>query len=249
MKQRAGSFPKSKMANSKYLILSTRPVGKAVHEKALRHDILIEEVSFIKTEESIDAAKAQKIRELTGEKTTVVFTSMNAVEAVHKQVKGSTNWETFCIGNTTKKLIKEYFAVKNISGFADNASTLAEVIVARKNINKVIFFCGDQRRDELPEKLKKNKIEVEEIEVYKTIATPEKILKQYDAVLFFSPSAVKSFFSINKLNSSTKLFAIGDTTANEIKNFTGQSILNANKPGKEKLVDLAINYFSKSHIK
>lgn len=247
MKQRAGSFPKSKMTNNKFTLLSTRPVGRGVQEKASRHQIHIHEVSFIETEESIDKRKAEIIHELVPHRIAVVFTSMNAVEAVHKQVIGKTNWEIFCIGNKTRKLVNEYFGEKNISGFADNASKLAEVIVGKKNINKVIFFCSDQRRDELPEKLKKNKFEVEEIEVYKTIPKPQKISKQYDGILFFSPSAVKSFFSINKINSTIKLFAIGETTANEIKNFTDQSIFVANKPGKENLVDLAINYFSKSH--
>ncbi|HEU5051580.1 MAG TPA: uroporphyrinogen-III synthase [Hanamia sp.] len=236
------------MANNKIVILSTRPVGKAAQEKALRHHIHIEEIPFIKTEESIDATKAGIIRKLIDQKIAVVFTSMNAVEAVHKQVKGKTNWEIFCIGNTTQKLVNKYFGEKNISGFADNASKLAEVIVAKKNVQKVIFFCGYQRRDELPEELKKSMIQVEEIVVYKTMAIPQNISKQYDAVLFFSPSAVKSFFSINEINSSTKLFAIGETTANEIRNFTQQSVFVADKPGKENLVELAINYFSKSHI-
>lgn len=248
MKQRVGSFPKSKMANSKFTLLSTRPVGKDAQEKASRHQIHIDEASFIETEESIDTRKAEIIRELIAQKIAIVFTSMNAVEAVHKQVTGKTNWEFFCIGNTTRNLVNKYFGGENISGFSDNASKLAEVIIVEKNIKKVIFFCGDQRRDELPEKLKKNNIEVEEIEVYKTKAIPQQVSKKYDGILFFSPSAVKSYFSINTINSSTKLFAIGETTANEIKNFTDQSIFVAEKPGKENLVDLAINYFSKNRI-
>ncbi len=37
------------MANSKTFILSTRPVGEAALAKALQHDIVIEEKSFIET--------------------------------------------------------------------------------------------------------------------------------------------------------------------------------------------------------
>src|SRR5690242_19447775 len=164
MKQRAGSFPKSKMANSKFTLLSTRPVGKDAQEKASHHQIHIDEASFIETEESIDTRKAEIIHELIAHNIAIVFTSMNAVEAVHKQVTGKTNWEFFCIGNTTRNLVNKYFGGENISGFSDNASKLAEVIIVEKNIKKVIFFCGDQRRDELPEKLKKNNIQVERSE-------------------------------------------------------------------------------------
>jgi len=235
------------MANRKIFILSTRPVGEAAMAKALKHDMVIEEISFIKTEEDIDGAKSKKIKELSDQKISVVFTSMNAVEAVGKIVSG-TEWKIFCIGNTTKKLVEKYFGEKNITGTADNASLLAEKIISPSAIKKIVFFCGDQRREELPQKLKENKIEVEEIEVYKTLETPQQLSKEYDAVLFFSPSAVKSFFSKNKIRSATKLFAIGDTTAKEINNFTDQSIIIADKPGKENLIDLAIKHFSKSHI-
>ena len=42
---------------------------------------------------------------------------------------------------------------------------------------KVTFFCGNLRRDELPILLKENKIEVEEIEVYKTTLLLQRNLK------------------------------------------------------------------------
>jgi len=236
------------MANSKTFILSTRPVGEAALSKALKYGMVIEEISFIETEEDIDDSKTKKIKELSGRKNSVVFTSMNAVEAVGKIASEIHNWKIYCIGNTTKKLVEKYFGKKNIAGTADNASQLVDTIVSDSSIKKIVFFCGDKRRDELPEKLRENKIEVEDIEVYKTIETPQQLSKEYDGVLFFSPSAVKSFFSKNKIGSVTKLFAIGNSTAKEINNFTNQSIIIADKPGKENLVDLAIKHFSKSHI-
>ena len=45
---------------------------------------------------------------------------------------------------------------ENILGTADNAEQLAEKIIKDSIYKKFIFFCGDQRRDELPEKLKNN---------------------------------------------------------------------------------------------
>src|SRR5258706_9822828 len=47
--------------------------------------------------------------------------------------------------------------------------------------------------------------------------------KVYDGILFFSPSGVESFFNTNEVNEQTILFAIGNTTATEIKKYTNRS--------------------------
>ncbi len=235
------------MVNNKIYILSTRPVGETAKAKALQHDIIIDEKSFIETRETIDTSKAKKIKELLQQNLSVVFTSMNAVEAVGKMVSEKNTWKIFCIGNTTRKLVKEIFGEKNIAGTADNASALADTII-KNSIKNIVFFSGDQRRDELPEKLKRNHIKVEEIVVYKTIETPELLSKSYDAILFFSPSAVQSFFSKNTISEGTQIFAIGATTADAAKSFSNKLIIVAEKPGKENLVNLAIKHYSKSPI-
>jgi len=80
--------------------------------------------------------------------------------------------------------------------------------------------------------------------VYQTLATPHKIQKDYFGVLFFSPSAVQSFFSKNKVKDRTILFAIGNTTANEIKKYSNNKIIISDEPGKENLVQKMIEYFS-----
>ena len=84
--------------------------------------------------------------------------------------------------------------------------------------------------------------------VYKTEETPQVLSKQYDGILFFSPSAVQSFFSKNYITDKTQVFAIGATTANVVKSFIQQPVIISNKPGKENLVNLAIKHFSKSKI-
>ncbi len=236
------------MPKNKVKILSTRPVGKALIHEAALHDIIIDEISFINTEEIIDSSIAKKIEHLSHENINAVFTSMNAVEAVRKFIPLQSSWKIFCIGNTTKKLVTNVFGEENIAGTGDNALHLAGNIISNSKIKKVYFFCGDQRRDELPGKLKDNNIEIEELVVYKTIETPELIKKKYDGILFFSPSAVQSFFLKNSMQPGTQVFAIGSTTANALKLFTQQHVITADMPGKKNLVCQAINYFSKTQI-
>ena len=108
----------------------------------------------------------------------------------------------------------------------------------------MVFFCGDERRDELPDILKQHDIDVNEIVVYQTVEVPRKITKKYFGILFFSPSAVRSIFKLNKLGEKTIPFAIGNTTANEIKKFSNNKIIISNEPGKENLNQKMMEYFN-----
>ncbi|HLK29573.1 MAG TPA: uroporphyrinogen-III synthase [Puia sp.] len=232
------------MQQNKFTILSTRPLPEALIEKAAEKNILIDVISFIETTQIISEELKEKITSLSNQSLTTVFTSMNAVQVVGRYLVGKkTNWKVFCIGSSTKKIITEIFSEKNIAGTAESASDLADEIINQKNISSVVFFCGDKRRDELPEKLKHHNISIKEIEVYKTFEASHKIEKNYDAILFYSPSAVNSFFSINKVGNETVLFAIGKTTSSEIEKFSSNKIIKADEPSKELLAEQAIKYF------
>lgn len=225
-------------------VLSTRPLSEEIIEAAASKGIELAIIPFIKTEPIENVEVQQEIEHALTLVTAVVFTSMNAVEAVEEFIlEELPTWKIYCIGNTTKQLVEKYFGESSIAGFADNATLLAETIVA-DNPDELIFFCGNQRRDELPEILRSNDIEVDEIVVYETIALSQKINEEYHGILFFSPSAVKSFFSVNKIVSGTVLFAIGETTAAEIKKFTSNKIIISDEPGKENLAEKMIEYFT-----
>jgi uroporphyrinogen-III synthase len=228
-------------------ILCTRPVNGALTEKAKQNGIVLDIVSFIETEPIYDIEVQQEIESASVEHATVVFTSMNAVEAVTAMLDSFVpQWSIYCMGNTTKQLVTEYFGADAIAGFADNASALADRILESGEAEEVIFFCGNQRREELPQKLRKHEVSVNEIIVYSTIFTAHKLDKEYDGVLFFSPSAVESFFSKNKMPEKTIVFAIGNTTAAMLKRFCSNQIITAQLPGKEELVEKAINYFART---
>ena len=225
-------------------ILSTRPLNKQIIKDAAEQNIFIDCISFIETEPIKTREVEEKIQQLSEQNINAVFTSMNAVEAVKENLPSKPDWKIFSIGQTTKELIEEFFGKINIAGTADNAGLLADVII-QQHPKKVFFFCGDQRRDELPEKLIANNIIVKEIIVYRTTATSQKTLKHHDGILFFSPSAVQSFFSTNTIDNSTIIFAIGNTTANIVKQQVNNQIVVADKPGKEELVKKMLEYFSK----
>ncbi|NCU04359.1 MAG: uroporphyrinogen-III synthase, partial [Chitinophagaceae bacterium] len=181
-------------------ILSTRPLSKSLVQEANAAGISIDELSFIETEPIQSVEVQQEIEQAYLQSATVIFTSMNAVTAVlAQQDYQQPDWVIYCMGNTTKKLLQESFGENSVAGTANNAAELAERIAEESDTDEVIFFCGEQRRDELPAILRKQNIDVQEIVVYETIHTSHKISKKYQAVLFYSPSAVHSFFSVNKV--------------------------------------------------
>lgn len=225
-------------------ILCTRPIDQSLINSARSKGNFIDVLSFIETTPLKTITLQQEIEDALGSAATVVFTSMNAVEAVAAYLDGhQPQWKIYSIGTTTDQLINKYFGEGLVTGTAFNAADLAALIVKDSLTEKLIFFCGNQRRDELPAILRNNNIAVTEIEVYQTTAVPHKIDKAYDGILFFSPSAAESFFSNNTVSPQTILFAIGNTTADAIKFFSDNKIIIADTAGKENLVKQMIAYF------
>jgi uroporphyrinogen-III synthase len=235
------------MQQDKITILSTGPLHGSLIDETLLQGITIEVQAFIETEAIQSIEVQQEIEQALLQSATVIFTSVNAVEAVVQYMNEAMPcWNIYCTGQTTQKLVKKYFGENSLAGTADNAADLAALVSEEAYTEEVIFFCGDQRRDELPYILQSNNIEVTEIMVYHTVAIPHTIKKQYNGILFFSPSAADSFFSKNKVTNATMLFAIGNTTAAAIKKHTSSSIIISDKPGKENLVEKVIDYFVKN---
>lgn len=226
-------------------ILCTRPVEEELAELAARHHIKIHSVPFIKTEPVESVELQQEVENTMLLETTVVFTSMNAVEAVNDFINGDVvRWKIYCIGYTTKELVEKYFGESSIAGTADNAVALAELIIDDGFTEELIFFCGDIHRKELPEMLQEAGIDVTPVIVYHTVEIPRKIIKEYDGILFFSPSAVNSFFSVNTVAVHTCIFAIGKTTAETVKQYCSNELIVSSQPSKENLIKEAIQRFS-----
>jgi hypothetical protein len=59
---------------------------------------------------------------------------------------------------------------------------------------------------------------------------------------------VKSFFSSNKIKESTTLFAIGNTTAEEVRLFTKAKIIIAGNPEQKELINDVIKYYTSIKI-
>ncbi|MDR0791785.1 MAG: uroporphyrinogen-III synthase [Chitinophagaceae bacterium] len=225
-------------------ILSTQKMNDMLLQKAKEKNIVVDVLPFIRIESLVDTALSQEIKRLGAAQLNVVFTSVNAVEATIKNFDKMPDWKIACIGGATRQAVASFLGEDKIATTALNAKQLAQKIIDKKNIQSVVFFCGKRRLDLLPETLIKSGIEVREINVYNTINTPHKIDKLYDGILFFSPSAVQSFFSLNKLNPQTIIFSIGTTTTAAIEACCANRVITCKLPEKEQIIELVIAYFA-----
>lgn len=229
---------------AQYTILSTKKIEPALKEEMAQKGIEVLEEEFITIRLIITMSKYQEIWPWmnTTSDTAIVFTSQHAVATVDKFLHGGDayyipeQWKAFCLNGATKEQVVQMLSEEQIIDTAPNATELASKIIAHGQFKQVVFFCGNQRREELPRLLKAAGVEVVEIIVYETIETPVLTTDNLDAVLFFSPSAVKSFFSANKLKKDTACFAIGATTAEAIADYTDNKVITSETPTQQMML-------------
>lgn len=166
-----------------------------------------------------------------------IFTSQNAVKAI--QDSRTKIQDCFCVGEKTKSLLEKN-GLKVIK-MTEYASELADYLVKNHKNDSFYFFCGNIRSDEIPSKLKENNIAFEEIEVYKTTLNPKKFERQFDAVLFYSPSGVRSYCEerSNLINNEATFVCIGTTTASEAKKYF-ENVVIANDTTVESVIAKAV---------
>jgi uroporphyrinogen-III synthase len=235
------------MPTNKISVLCTRPLDAMLLNKAIDKNIYVDAVPFIETEAINSPQLIKEIQALSLKKITAVFTSMNAVEAISKHIINKPAWNIFCLGGITKESVSKTFHWLLIAGTAKHAASLAERIFHHEEIKEVVFFCGDHRLDELPDILRSHNISVKELVVYSTIQAPVFIEKNYDAIIFFSPSAAHSFFSMNTIATDVVLFSIGKTTTATIKSYCTNLVITSEWPGKEQMIENVVHYFSDEH--
>jgi uroporphyrinogen-III synthase len=235
---------------------------------AAEQHIDIEAEAFIQVMPRMTAALGQRIHELLQQRITAIFTSKNAVNSVIAHYRrpvtdgrhyfggwtalpaqtdnscGLPGWNVYCLRGATNDAVQNTPELFRIKALADDAASMVALLAAAPPEEQVVFFCGNIRRDVLPDELRKKGIPLEELVVYDTTELPAQAAGHYDGMLFFSPSAVRSFFSVNGLPAHTVCFAIGNTTASELEAYTDNKIIVSTGQSMADVVQTAILYFN-----
>jgi len=171
----------------------------------------------------------------------LLFTSQNAFKSflLNGESANYKDRTIFCVGSKTKEAIEN--AGYTVTAHADYAEQLATIIIEKYSGESLTFFSGSMRRDTLPDTLAAANINFNEIEVYKTVLSPYSIKSRIDGILFYSPSGVTSYLSVNSIANEV-CFCIGTTTAEALKDITNNIVI-ANKPTVENVIIQCINYY------
>lgn len=190
--------------------------------------------------------RVKKIFEECNDKTLMVFTSANALRflflAQKYAGKNLAKAKVACIEGLTLQNSHNFFKPENIVIKANNAAALGDQI-SKSNFTSVIHFCGNISLGDVSDALAVTNKNVERFVVYETVLTPQKVRMQYNGVLFFSPSAVNSFYSVNEPSEQTVCFAIGATTAKEIQKYHSNKVMICSKASQSEMVSLVIEFF------
>jgi len=218
---------------SKINILSTKILSSVQKQELINAGFNLTEANFIKTENS-----DFDLKEINDN---LIFTSQNAAQSVllHPKCEELKSKNVFCVGMKTKALLEENGFTVEV--YLDYAADLAEIITLIYANQSYTFFSGNLRKETLPKALKAAKINFNEIQVYETTLTPQKIKTAVDGILFFSPSAIESYLKENKIKNEI-CFCIGETTAEALETTT-RNIIVADQPSVENVIEDVIEEY------
>lgn len=219
--------------NKSIQIVSTKKLSSE-QKKALENaDLGVIEADFIQTQN-----KSFELKDLNEN---LIFTSQNAVHSIlsHPKAEELKSKNVFCVGLKTKILLSENGF--NVVAYTGYAADLAEIITLIYRNESYTFFSGNLRRETLPQALKDAEVQFNEIQVYDTSLTPQKIKTAVDAILFFSPSGVESYLKDNTIKKET-CFCIGETTADALHKIT-KNIIIADQPTIEDVIEDVIEEY------
>ena len=198
----------------------------------------------------------------------VILTSVRASRAVVVRASESSrplrphgsHWWAACVGPVTAEAAKlAGFPVAHVAA-THNGVALAEELGSQLAGAKVLLPRSDRANPDLPTALKRLGADVTEVIAYRTVtpaglnqSTFEEIaFGKIDALLFFSPSAVKNFAvvsstswpSLRGLQNEVAVTAVGSVTAKALREAGAERIIVASDTTAASVIDALEKHFA-----
>jgi len=138
-----------------------------------------------------------------------IVSRRNSFAAVKKFINEPPN-VIYCVGDWTKKEIEKLNTKGNVKSFENMRSLVADL--ASQNFRSVIYFCGDEHRQELEAGLKNTGTKISKVITHQSEMTFPVLKKSFDVVFVFSPRSAESLLKNNQFSSQTVFACIGPTT-------------------------------------
>jgi uroporphyrinogen-III synthase len=209
------------------LVTQPKPEGEKspYFDLSKKLNVKIDFRSFIHVE-GITALEFRKEKISILDHTAVIFTSRNAADhffrlCIEMRITVPETMKYFCISESTAYYLQKFIQYRKRKIFhgKTNFTELLDIIKKHKD-DKFLLPCADIAKDDVPELLLKNDIQFTKATIYKTVCSDISDLANvnYDVLVFFSPSCVKSLFqNFPKFKqNNTLIAAFGATTAKAV---------------------------------
>lgn len=234
------------------------PVKNPYNELAEKFSVNIDFHKFIKVE-GVPGREFRKDRVNILDHSAVIFTSRNAVDHFFRickemRVEVPDTMKYFSISESTSYYLQKYvqFRKRKVFHGHQNFKDLLEIIKKHKD-EKYLLPCSDIHKQSLTKLLEDNKIKFSKAVIYKTLASDLSHLKikNYDMIVFFSPSGVKSLMKNfpEYDQGKTRIGVFGPTTAKAVKDAGLKLDLNAPTKTAPSMTMALSQYIEKLHKK
>lgn len=212
------------MKIKKILVSQPEPEnGKSpYYDLAMKNNLKIDFRSFIHVE-SINAKEFRKTRVNISDHTAVIFTSRIAIDHFFRicdemRVAIQDSMKYFCTSESTAYYLQKYIVYRKRKIFfgKHKLAELMDLINKHKN-EKFLVPVSDHHKKDISKILDKNKINYTKAVIYRTVCSDlsDLINVNYDILVFYSPSGIKSLFENfpDFKQNHTKIASFGPTTA------------------------------------
>ena len=146
----------------------------------------------------------------------LVFTSKSAIFALEDNKIDWKKIPSYLIAEATSNIAKSFGANIAFTGLSGHGNDFANELIPHLKDKKVLYIKAKKTVSNLPEILRENGIDIDELVSYETVCNSS--LKSFEleegsTIIFTSPSSVECFFKKFSWNSSFKAILIGKTTA------------------------------------
>jgi len=191
----------------------------------------------------------------------LAFTSAHGVRGFSRVLRkhgldsrALSNCRVAAIGRATSRALHRVGIAADVVG-KGGAGALAEAILAASATppSRVLFPCGDHRRDELIDGLKRAGSVVEAIAVYRahpvavTDEAKSALKLGFDAVLFYSPSAVTNFAAVFDAG-DTVAACIGESTAHAARRAGFDRVMTSAETTDEAMLNVLVRHFDETEV-
>lgn len=166
-----------------------------------KYNLEVDYKKFIKVE-GIKSIEFRQSKVNILDHTAIIFTSRKAVDhffrmAGEMRAEIPDSMKYFCISESTAYYLQKYVQYRKRKIFHGKQSfnDLMEVIKKHKK-EKFLLPCSESHKNDIPARLNKDKIKYSKAVIYRTLPADlsDVPIKEYDLLVFFSPSGVKSLF-------------------------------------------------------